>query len=96
MIVFVAAAVAGLKRNLWLAVAGFAAHAVFDVFHARIVHNPGVPAWWPGFCIGFDVAAAAFVAWLLSDSGRGVAYATGRATGARVERGAPLDRHPQL
>ena len=26
--------------------------------------NPGVPAWWPAFCLGYDVAAAAILAWL--------------------------------
>lgn len=63
--VFLALAVAGFKKNLWLIVAGLAAHGVFDFFHHRFIHNPGVPVWWPGFCLSFDVLAAASLAMLL-------------------------------
>ena len=28
--------------------------------------NPGVPAWWPGFCLSYDVAAAGCLAWILN------------------------------
>lgn len=65
MAAFVVCAVAGFKRDLWLAAFGLAAHGVKDFFHARIVVNPGVPEWWPGFCLGFDVMAAICLAWLL-------------------------------
>jgi hypothetical protein len=75
---FALVAVAGLKRNLWLVVAALAAHGVFDVFHAHIVHNPGVPQWWPAFCLTYDVGAASSLAWLSSGFGQGVAYAKGR------------------
>ncbi|MCA1560748.1 MAG: hypothetical protein LC804_10940 [Acidobacteria bacterium] len=77
MSAFVLAAVAGPKRSLWLVVAGLAAHGVFDMFHAHIVHNPGVPEWWPAFCLTYDLGAAGFLAWLSSDFGRGIAYAKG-------------------
>jgi predicted DNA-binding protein with PD1-like motif len=60
--VFIAAAVAGFKVNPWIAVAALAGHGVMDGFHHHLVHNTGVPASWPGFCMTFDVAAAAFVA----------------------------------
>ncbi len=62
---FFAVAVAGFKKNLWLAVAGLAGHAVFDFFHHLFIQNPGVPVWWPGFCLSFDVLAGGFVAVLL-------------------------------
>lgn len=78
MSAFALAAVAGLKRNLWLVVAALAAHGIFDFFHAHIVDNPGVPDWWPAFCLAYDLAAAASLAWLSSGPGRGAAYATGR------------------
>lgn len=65
MAAFAAVAVLGFKRNLWLVVAALAGHGVLDVFHAHVVANPGVPSWWPPFCMTFDVAAAAFLAWLL-------------------------------
>lgn len=62
---FAAFAVVGFKRNLQLVAAGLAAHGVMDFFHGRIVSNPGVPEWWPGFCLGFDVAAGAWLAWAI-------------------------------
>lgn len=65
MAAFALVAVVGFKRNLWLVVAALAGHGVLDLFHAEVVTNPGVPAWWPAFCMAFDVAAAAFLAWLL-------------------------------
>ena len=63
--VFFVLAVAGFKTNLWLTVAGLAGHGVFDFFHHRFIQNPGVPVWWPGFCLSYDVLAGAFLAILL-------------------------------
>ncbi len=68
MTAFVLVAVLGFKVNLWLVVAGLAAHGVLDVFHGRVVTNPGVPRWWPAFCLTYDVGAAGFLAWLLMRS----------------------------
>jgi hypothetical protein len=65
---FLAAAVAGFRSSLWIVVAALAAHGVFDLGHGSIISNPGVPAWWPGFCLTYDVTAAAYLAWLI---GRG-------------------------
>jgi hypothetical protein len=65
MIVFVAVAVVGFKFNLWLVVAALAGHGVLDVLHGLVVTNPGVPEWWPAFCMTYDIAAAGFLAWLL-------------------------------
>ncbi len=62
---FAVSAVVGFERNLQLVAAGLAAHGVMDFFHARIVINPGVPVWWPGFCLAFDVAAGAWLAWVV-------------------------------
>ena len=61
---FVLASVAGFRRNLWIVVAALTAHGVFDFFHGGIVTNPGVPAWWPPFCLAYDVTAAGFLAFL--------------------------------
>jgi RsiW-degrading membrane proteinase PrsW (M82 family) len=63
--VFFALAVAGFKKSLWVIVAALAGHGVFDLFQQRLIQNPGVPVWWPGFCLAFDVLAAALVAMLL-------------------------------
>ena len=62
---FLALAVAGFKKNLWLIVAALAGHGVFDLLHHLFIQNPGVPVWWPGFCLSFDVLAGGFVAVLL-------------------------------
>jgi len=62
---FLALAVAGFKKNLWLIVAALAGHGVFDFFHHVFVRNPGVPVWWPGFCLSFDFLAGGFLAMLL-------------------------------
>lgn len=63
--VFVGAAIAGFRSTLWIVVLALAAHGVFDLAHGRLVSNPGVPAWWPAFCLAFDVTAAAYLAWRL-------------------------------
>lgn len=62
---FLAVAIAGYKRSLWLVVAALAAHGVFDAMHGRLITNAGVPTWWPQFCLAFDVVAAAYLASLL-------------------------------
>ena len=63
--VFLAVAVAGFKKSLWLIVAGLIGHGVMDFFHHLIIQNPGMPSWWPGFCLSFDILAGAFLALLL-------------------------------
>ena len=70
--VFVVAASIGFKRSLWLVAAGLAAHGVFDVFHAHLFVNPGMPEWWPAFCATYDVVAAAVLAGLLLRRARAI------------------------
>lgn len=67
--VFCAVAVTGFRWSLWIVVVALAAHGIFDITHAAIISNPGVPGWWPEFCLAYDVTAAAYLAWLLK-SGR--------------------------
>jgi hypothetical protein len=62
---FLVLAVAGFKKNLWLVVVALAGHGLFDFFHQAFIQNPGVPTWWPGFCLSFDILAGAFLAMLL-------------------------------
>jgi len=66
IVAFVAASVAGFKVSLWFVVAALAAHGMFDAVHGELIANPRVPAWWPAFCLAYDVTAAAYLAWLLS------------------------------
>ena len=63
--VFLAASLVGFKYSLWLVVAGLAAHGILDAFHERLITNPGVPVWWPPFCLTYDVVAAGYLAYLL-------------------------------
>ena len=63
--VFVLLAVAGFRRSLWIAAVGLVGHGVFDFFHHLLIANPGVPAFWPGFCLSFDVVAGALLGLLL-------------------------------
>ena len=65
MSLFAAAAVAGFKSSAWIVVAALAAHGVFDAVHGYVIQNSGVPAWWPAWCLAYDVGAAAGLAWLL-------------------------------
>jgi hypothetical protein len=67
--VFVLAAAYGFRSSLWVVVAALAAHGIFDLVHGSTIPNPGVPAWWPEFCLAYDVTAAMYLAWLLR-SGR--------------------------
>jgi hypothetical protein len=62
---FLAAAIAGFRKSLWVVVAALALHGVFDLLHGQVIANPGVPAWWPAFCLAFDGVAAAYLASLL-------------------------------
>ena len=68
MLLFTAAAAIGFRRNLWIVAAGLALHGVFDFIHHDIITNPGVPAWWPAFCLAYDVIAAGYLAFLLAGS----------------------------
>lgn len=53
MAMFVAAAVTGFKGSRWI-----------DSFHGAVIDNPGVPSWWPAWCLAYDVGAAGALALL--------------------------------
>jgi hypothetical protein len=59
---FLLLAVVGFKTTLWIVVAATVGHGVFDFAHHWFIENPGVPHWWPGFCLAFDVSLGAFLA----------------------------------
>lgn len=63
--IFMLLAVFGYWFNLWIVVVAIAGHGVFDGFHHLLIKDPGVPAWWPGFCMTFDLLAGAWLACLL-------------------------------
>ena len=64
--VFVVVATLGFRTSLWMVVIALAGHGVFDCVHDRVISNPGLPSWWPGFCATYDLTAAAYLAWLLN------------------------------
>lgn len=70
MAAFLVAVVLGFKRNLWLVVAALAAHGLLDLFHGHLVSNPGVPTWWPMFCLTYDISAAVYLALRLRAAAR--------------------------
>ena len=63
--IFLLCAVVGFKTHLWFLAAALLMHGVFDFVHRFFINNPGVPRWWPGFCLAFDAILAAFLAVLL-------------------------------
>jgi hypothetical protein len=64
MAAFVAAAVMGFKTSRWIIIAGLAAHGVMDSFHDAVIDNPGLPSWWPAWCMAYDVGASGALALL--------------------------------
>jgi hypothetical protein len=71
LVAFAGLAVIGFRTSSWLVAAGLAAHGLFDFFRGGLIANPGVPVWWPNFCLSYDVVAAACLAWLLVQRGPG-------------------------
>jgi hypothetical protein len=63
--IFLIVALAGFRTNLWLVAIALAGHGIFDFSHGMLIQNPGVPVWWPGFCLAFDVVAGGCLAGLL-------------------------------
>jgi len=55
-------AMLGFKKNLWLVAAAMVGHGAFDLVHHFLIENPGVPHWWPGFCLAFDAMAGVWLA----------------------------------
>jgi hypothetical protein len=65
MSLFAIAYVVGFKSSAWIVVAALAGQGVFDAVHGHVIENAGVPAWWPAWCLAYDVGAAAGLAWFL-------------------------------
>jgi hypothetical protein len=58
---FLTLAYLGFRYSAWLVMAGLGAHGILDFFHSHLIVNPGVPTWWPQFCLAYDVTAAGFL-----------------------------------
>jgi hypothetical protein len=59
--VFLLFGVLGFKWNLWIVVVALVGHGLFDFVHHFFIDNPGVPRWWPGFCLAFDALLGMFL-----------------------------------
>jgi hypothetical protein len=55
-------ALIGFKKSLWLIAIATVGHGIFDGAHHLFIDDPGVPRWWPGFCLAFDVVFGCFLA----------------------------------
>ena len=64
--IFAVIAVVGFKSSPWIVAAALAGHGVFDSVHGSLIANAGVPPWWPGFCLAFDITIAVGMAWSIS------------------------------
>lgn len=62
---FVGLSVLGFRTSLWWVVTALIGHGLYDIVHPAIFTNPGVPPFWPMFCMAYDVAAGVFLAWRL-------------------------------
>ena len=58
-------ALLGMRYSPWLIAAGWALHVLWDVLLHGGEATPFVPAWYPGICIGFDLAVAAYLGYRL-------------------------------
>lgn len=70
ILMFLVTSVLGLKLNLWIVVGALCGHGVFDFLHAHLIANAGVPAWWPMFCLAYDVTAGVYLAVVLLSRSR--------------------------
>ncbi len=65
-VVFVVIATIGFRTNLWIVAAGITGHGVMDIFHHLIIVNPGLPTYWPMFCMSIDIVLGLYLALMLS------------------------------
>jgi hypothetical protein len=79
MTVFSIAAVLGFKSSSWIVVGGLAGHGVFDALREYVLQNPGVPIWWPAFCLTYDLGAAVGLAWVTQHRPVGFRVSSGSA-----------------
>jgi hypothetical protein len=64
--IFVLFAAIGFRGNLWFVAAATIGHGAFDFVHHFFIDNPGVPHFWPGFCLAYDAVFGVFLAlWLI-------------------------------
>lgn len=56
----------GFKGSGLVVVGLWALQAAYDAYHHLLVANPGVPFWYPPFCLGFDIMMVLYLLRLVS------------------------------
>ena len=59
--IFIVLALFGALRFPLLVGIGIAAHGLFDLVHHVVIENPGLPPWWPAFCMSVDILLGLWV-----------------------------------
>lgn len=62
---FVLLSVLAFRRAPGLLILALLGHGLFDFLRGDHLANPGVPGWWPAFCLGYDLLAGLYLALLL-------------------------------
>lgn len=57
---FIAAALLGYLKSLWIIAAGLILHGLFDAVYPAIASSPA-PTWWAPFCLAVDVLFGLFL-----------------------------------
>ena len=72
-LLFAGVAILGFRFSLWAVVAGLVLHGLFDAARDILLWGNGIPTWWPGMCLAYDLSAAlGLAAILLLIDGRAV------------------------
>ena len=53
-----------LRQSAVIVGAFWALHGLYDLMHASLITNPGVPRWYPVWCCSVDVVIGAYLLWL--------------------------------
>ena len=57
-------ALVSLRQSAIVVAAFWMLHGLYDLMHARLITNPGVPGWYPVWCCSVDVVIGAYLLWL--------------------------------
>ena len=57
-------ALVSLRQSAVVVGAFWMLHGLYDLMHARLITNPGVPGWYPVWCCSVDVVIGAYLLWL--------------------------------
>ncbi len=57
-------AFASLRQSAVVVGAFWISHGLYDLVHARLITNPGVPGWYPIWCCAVDVVIGGYLLWL--------------------------------